>query len=77
MGDVDDRKSEAADEMESELEERDEARVQDDRAEREDLNQGMNTGTHDSTRRGVKWGPSYRVRTKTTKTTKPNEPPKP
>jgi len=74
MSDIDDRKSEAAEEMESEIEERDQARVQDDRAEQEDLNQGMDTGTHDSTRRGVNWGPSYRIRPKTTK---PNDTPKP
>jgi hypothetical protein len=74
MGDTNERKSEVADDMESEMEERDDARVQDDRAEREDLNQGMDTGTHDSTHRGVKWGPSYKMRPRTTK---PNEETKP
>lgn len=52
------RKSQTADEMEQEMEERDDSRLEYDRAEREDLNQGMATGTHDSTRRGVNWGPS-------------------
>lgn len=33
--------------------------------EQQALNQGMDTGTHDSTRRGVDWGRSYRTRTKT------------
>jgi hypothetical protein len=28
------------------------------------LNQGMDTGTHDSTRHGVEWGRSYRTRPK-------------
>lgn len=74
MGATDERKSKVADEMESKMEDREEARVQDDRAEREDLNQGMDTGTHDSTHRGVKWGPSYKVRRETAK---PNEEPKP
>ncbi len=64
MGDTDERNSKAAEEMESEMEDRDAARAQDDRAEQEDLTQGMDTGTHDSTHRGVKWGPSYRVRPK-------------
>ena len=35
------------------------------RNEEQDLNQGMDTGTHDSTRRGVAWGPSYQVRSTT------------
>ena len=75
MGDTDERKSEeTAAEMESEAEERDEARAEDDRAEGEDLNQGMDTGTHDSIHRGVNWGPSYRVRPKEEK---PNTAPKP
>jgi hypothetical protein len=29
--------------------------------ERQDLNQGMTTGMHDSTRHGVNWGPAYRT----------------
>lgn len=74
MGDADERKDKAADELEAEIEQRDETRVQDDRAEREDLNQGMDTGTHDSIHRGVNWGPSYRVRPKTNKP--PEEPKK-
>ena len=74
MDDTDERKSEAAAEIESEAEVRDEARAEDDRAEREDLTQGMDTGTHDSIHRGVNWGPSYRVRPKAEK---PNTEPKP
>jgi hypothetical protein len=58
------KKPEAADSMESEMEDRDENRRQDERAERQDLNQGMETGTHDSARFGVKWGRSYRVPSK-------------
>jgi len=29
--------------------------------EQQDLNQGMDTGTHSSVHRGVNWGPAYRV----------------
>jgi hypothetical protein len=68
MATNDERKSKIADQMEQEMEDRDDERVQEDRAERENLNQGMDTGTHDSIHRGVKWGPSYRVRHKSTKT---------
>jgi hypothetical protein len=35
-----------------------------DRNVQQDLNQGMQTGTHDSTRSGVNWGPAYRKRQK-------------
>jgi hypothetical protein len=28
----------------------------------QDLNQGMDTGTHSSVHRGVNWGPGFRVR---------------
>jgi hypothetical protein len=73
MGDADERKNDAANQLESEAEARDEARALDDRAEREDLNQGMDTGTHDSIHRGVNWAPEFSVRPRTNK---PNEEPK-
>jgi hypothetical protein len=57
-----DRKSEVAEEMEAEIEYREEDYELDERAMREDLNQGINTGTHDFTHRGVNWPPSYRIR---------------
>ncbi len=28
----------------------------------QDLNQGMQTGTHDAVRTGINWGPAFRVR---------------
>jgi hypothetical protein len=31
------------------------------RSEQQDLNQGMDTGTHDSVRHGVNWGPAYQM----------------
>lgn len=74
MSDAEERKDQAADEMEAEIVERDAARAQDDRAEREDVNQGMDTGTHDSIHRGVNWRPEFSVRPKPQK---PNSEPKP
>jgi len=51
--------------LDAKEEQRDEERRTIDRNEEQDLNQGMDTGTHDSTRRGVAWGPSYQVRSNT------------
>jgi|SRR5665213_635988 len=49
----------------------DELRHTDEQIEQQDLNQGMDTGTHDSTRHGVDWGKSYQTRpTKIRKPTK-------
>jgi hypothetical protein len=39
---------------------RDEERQEDEAIEQQDLNQGMDTGTHEITRHGVKWPASYR-----------------
>jgi hypothetical protein len=41
------------------MKDREEGRRQRERAEREDLNQGMQTGTYDSMNRRVRWGSSY------------------
>jgi len=41
-------------------EDREERRRTDEQNEQEDLNQGMETGTHDSRRSGVNWGESYK-----------------
>jgi hypothetical protein len=59
---TEDRKSEIAEEMEADIEYREDSYLDNERAGREDLNQGMNTGTHDFTHRGVNWPPSYRIR---------------
>jgi len=48
-------------------EQREEERRMTERNEEQDLNQGTDTGTHDSTRRGVAWGPSYQVRSNTSR----------
>jgi hypothetical protein len=55
------RESSAADEMESEMEDRDDARIEGERVEQGDLNQGMATGTTDSAHGGVNWPASYTI----------------
>jgi len=60
MRDTAGNRSKAANEIESEMEDRDESRVDEERDQAEDLNQGIQTGTHDSQRLGVNWPPSYR-----------------
>ena len=50
--------------LEAAQEEREEERRTAEQNEQQDLNQGMDTGTHDTTRSGVDWGKSYRTRTK-------------
>jgi hypothetical protein len=49
----------------------DELRHTDEQIEQQDLNQGMDTGTHDSTKHGVDWGKSYQARP--TKGSKPQK----
>ena len=66
MSITNERKSKVPEELESELEDREEVRREDERSDWEDLNQGMQTGTHDVKHRGIKWGPSYRTRRKPT-----------
>jgi flagellar biosynthesis/type III secretory pathway protein FliH len=56
----------AAEELDSQAEERDEGRLESERDELEDLNQGMQTGTHDAFHSGIKWGSSYRIKESTT-----------
>jgi hypothetical protein len=56
-----------ADNLEAEMEKRDEIRHKDERVERQDLNQGFDTGTHDSTHAGVNWPASYTIHPKANK----------
>ncbi len=51
--------------LEAAQEEREEERRTAEQNEQQDLNQGMDTGTHDTTRSGVDWGKSYRTTTTT------------
>jgi len=60
--DTNEREPEAAQELEAELDQHETARIEREQDEQEDLNQGMQTGTHDARHRGINWGPSYRVR---------------
>jgi len=69
-----DPKSKAADEFEAEIEDREEDEDSKERATRENLNQGSDTGTTDFVHRGANWPPSYRVRTKEKKETPSAEP---
>jgi hypothetical protein len=57
--------------LEENEDEGDELRHTDEQIEQQDLNQGIDTGTHDSTRHGVDWGKSYQGRP--TKGTKPQK----
>jgi hypothetical protein len=60
-------------EYEAELEDHDSFRRENERSTQGDLNQGMQTGTHDSAKLGVNWGPSYRTKRRKPK---PNPAPK-
>jgi hypothetical protein len=59
---ADGRKSKVAEELESDMRLRQESRKQEERSQWEDLNQSIQTGTHDSTFTGVHWGPSFGLR---------------
>lgn len=61
------RRSDTAEEMELKIEARDEARREEERGEFEDLNQSIQTGTHDAIHSGIRWGPSYKTRRKRSK----------
>ena len=56
-----------ADNLEAEIEERDDLRREEERVIRQDLNQGFDTGTHDSTHSGVNWPASYNIHPKAEK----------
>ena len=64
------------DNLDAKEEQRVEERHIAERNEEQDLNQGMDTGTHDSTRRGVAWGPSYQVRSTTIRKRQKKDEPK-
>lgn len=64
----------AAEELESEADQRDTDRVEIERDEQGDLNQGMQTGTHDAFHSGIKWGSSYRIKESSTQPKKASNP---
>lgn len=53
---------EAEEKLRQEAELREEERLTKERIEQQDLNQGVDTGTHSSTHRGVNWAPEFRMR---------------
>lgn len=59
-------KNEAVD-LEAAQKDREESGHEAEETEQQDLNQGMDTGTHDATRHGVNWGRAYRTRSKEAK----------
>lgn len=64
MSNAKENKSNAADDMESKMEERDQVRRDEERKEWGNLNQNLQTGTHESPKFGVPWPPSYKTRRK-------------
>ena len=67
MSNAKERNSEIAEELESKLEDREEARLETERARTKDLLGMQNPGAHDTVRRGINWGPSYKARRKRAK----------
>jgi hypothetical protein len=66
--------SEVAENLAAEMDVRDESRITSERSQRQDLTQGMDTGTHDSIHRGVDWRPEFSVHTRPTPPAAPEEP---
>jgi len=60
--DTNERKPEAAQELEAETDQQQADRLEAELNEQQDLNQGMQTGTHDAIHTGIRWGASYRVK---------------
>lgn len=64
-------------ELDADQEQQKEVGQQIDQNEQQDLLQGMQTGTHDSIRHGIRWGASYQVKKTTSrkqlKTTRPKK----
>jgi len=64
---TEEEKSKAAEETAAEMEERQEVRRQKEQSQWQDLNQGIQTGTHDTQYTGPRWGSSYKIRRKKSK----------
>ncbi len=60
----------AEEELRQEMEVREEEGLTGERIEQQNVNQGMDTGTHSSAHRGVNWSPSYQMRPKIEPATK-------
>ena len=64
MNSADDRKSRAAEELAAEMETREKARIQAERREVTNLNQGMESSGHDVSHPGINWAPTFKKRRK-------------
>jgi hypothetical protein len=64
MSDAPEPKSKPAEELETEIEERDENRHEPEVMLQKEVNQDVQTGTNDATHPGIKWGSSYATRRK-------------
>ena len=69
MADTETKKSgsgslEAEKDLRQEMGQREDFRRTNEENQRQDLNQGMATGTHSLAHRGIHWGPSYRMKSK-------------
>jgi|GEM_PF-2972658 len=67
MSKAEETKSNVAEKMKWKMEEREQARREDEKDEWENVNQNIQTGTHDAMHSGINWGPSYRIRRKKVK----------
>jgi hypothetical protein len=64
MSDAQQPKSKPAEELETEIEERDENRHEHEVMLQKEVNQDIQTGTNDATHPGINWGASYTTRRK-------------
>jgi hypothetical protein len=79
MNSQEENNAKAAEEMETEIEERDLNRREHDTMLQKEVNQDVQTGTNDATHPGIKWGSSYQTKRKAgkrsrTKKAKESEP---
>ncbi|MGH9738560.1 MAG: hypothetical protein ACRD4X_08220 [Candidatus Acidiferrales bacterium] len=65
------RKSKAAEQMEAEIENHEQARRDQERDNQQDLIQHVQSASHDTQRLGVKWPPSYKALKKRKPAAKP------
>lgn len=61
---AEDRGTKAAQEMESDIEEREEERHESETNLQKEANQNIQTGTNDAQHPGIKWGSSYKTKRK-------------
>ena len=64
MNSANESKSKAAQELSAALDAREDARIQAERRELTNLNQGMESSGHDVTHPGINWAPTFKKRRK-------------